>query len=395
MALQGASPGCLNDEEPAEALQMEVPANEEVMMRQIGNLRQWMRNARSARLALPPVVDPPLAVETIRQLGLSFSELAALKVAVVSPRWKLGQQIVGAVAELISLQSLSLEGGAVDPSALDLHVLTGLKALTELRIQPHTGKGFSDTDLLQTLPPPPSYPPASKPPPTPSAYEPDKVASGPREDPIQSRRGVSGMIGDVACVGPAAPIGLAALTRLRVLEFRGCLELMSDEGLCSLTSLTALRELAILPIGLGVTCEGIARLCGALTGMTSLKLGVAHSGQGDILKGALPPSGHVRELGLTVTDPQPELPGLLTTCTLCLLSNLTSLSLPHLKADDATFMVALGALTSLTQLRVTVAAASPASPPFVINLSTLSQLRSLQHLEVAVVGGRRVGLPIT
>eukprot|EP00967_Tisochrysis_lutea_P079172 scaffold108175_cov19-Tisochrysis_lutea.AAC.2 len=51
---------------------------------------------------------------------------------------------------------------------------------------------------------------------------------------------------------------------------------------------------------------------------------------------------------------------------------------PCVQADDATFMVALGALTSLTQLRVTVAAASPASPPFVINLSTLSQLRSLQ-----------------
>eukprot|EP00983_Pelagomonas_calceolata_P059436 1145918-Pelagomonas_calceolata.AAC.1 len=76
------------------------------------------------------------------------------------------------------------------------------------------------------------------------------------------------------------------------------------QGLCSLTSLTALRELAILPIGLGVTCEGIARLCGALTGMTSLKLGVAHSGQGDILKGALPPSGHARKLGHAVPDPQ-------------------------------------------------------------------------------------------
>ncbi|KAF5828664.1 hypothetical protein DUNSADRAFT_17237 [Dunaliella salina] len=86
MTTQAITPGPSCEEEPVEALQMEVPANEEVMMRQIGNLRQWMRNARSARLALPPVVDPSLAVETVRQLGLSFSELAALKVAVVYPR---------------------------------------------------------------------------------------------------------------------------------------------------------------------------------------------------------------------------------------------------------------------------------------------------------------------
>jgi len=50
-------------------------------------------------------------------------------------RWRLGQQLVGAVAELISLQSLTLEGGAIDAAGMDLHVLTGARVWAYTRVR--------------------------------------------------------------------------------------------------------------------------------------------------------------------------------------------------------------------------------------------------------------------
>jgi len=71
------------------------------------------------------------------------------------------------------------------------------------------------------------------------------------------------------------------------------------QGLCVLTTLTRLEELAVLPAGLRVTQEGAASLCAALTGLSRLELGVAHSGQASVLKGALACAGGcVRRLPL-------------------------------------------------------------------------------------------------
>lgn len=48
------------------------------------------------------------------------------------------------------------------------------------------------------------------------------------------------------------------------------------------------------------------------------------------------------------------------------------------QVEDTTFMVALGTLARLTELSVAVGPARRTTPPAILNLSHLSQLRSLQ-----------------
>lgn len=110
------------------------------------------------------------------------------------------------------------------------------------------------------------------------------------------------------------------LTSLRTLTLRGS-EDLSDAALLSLTGLTRMTSLSLLPLGLYVSREGVTRALEALPGLQSLSVGLQSSGQVAVLRDA----EHLRGIRLVVDDPTMNQMSFFSECTLCLRTSLVSL----------------------------------------------------------------------
>uniref|UniRef100_A0A7S0S167 Uncharacterized protein n=1 Tax=Chlamydomonas leiostraca TaxID=1034604 RepID=A0A7S0S167_9CHLO len=340
-----------------QGLELVVWPDEAVSYSQLGHLITWASGTRKVNVSIPPAASMGRVVDTIR-LAWNFKQLTDLQITPVAATWRVNQAVLGAGAELLGLRSLVLDGGTLDTRGLNLHALTSLRALSMLRLRPLRGGEMGDELLVDS--------------------------------------------------------GLAYLTTLQDLEFRGCLDTLTDEGLEVLHALSHINTLAIHPIGLMCSRVGMEALCAHLPGLRTLHIGVSQAGQAEVLRGApdtvktmsLVVSGGCHEgrmaplardprTGSAVHVPGPaELPALLASCTLCYAQQLVSLRLATIRVEDSTFMVALGTLTRLTELSVAVGPARRSTPPAILNLSHLSQLRTLKALDFAAVG-QRLALPLT
>ncbi|KAL6764448.1 hypothetical protein V8C86DRAFT_2476021 [Haematococcus lacustris] len=266
-----AAPSSPTAQEPP-GLRLDVQLEEGVTLAQLGHLKHWAQDTCRIELVVPPLVPAqPHVVDTIRLAGACFPQLTQLTVSASDSSWTMGQAVVGAAAELLGLRRLVLDGGRLDGPAMDFHVLTGLRQLTELRVLPACGQGLED---------------------------------------------------------PAFCEGLAALTSLQVLVVGGCPCSLTDVGLGALSRLTALRNLSLTPLGPEVTHASVATLCDHLPLLQCLEVGCSQGPQLEVLHPAV---DRVASLGAVVADPELALAPLLTNCTLCLADQLRSLRLTSVK----------------------------------------------------------------
>jgi len=318
-----------------EVLNLVVHPDENVWMSQIGHLRSWFGNkTRYGKIAVPAVAPQKVAANVVSSFYL-FNNLQRLDLNFDSASYVVQQNIFCAVAELMHLSSCSITGGRLPSRDLNLSVLSSLTRLEELSIVPCSEDGLHDEHM-------------------------------------------SGLV--------------HASTTLKSLSIRGSAEFLSDAGVLQLTALQGLTQLSVMPLGLEVTREGLAKVHAGLPSLKNLSVGLQQAGQ----VAALRDLSDLPTVTVVVNDhgaSPSEINSFVSTCTLCLCTSLVSLRLGTLKAHDASFMVAIGALSNLTELKMAVMPATVGTPDLSCDLTVLSCLKGMASLDFACTS--RVELPFT
>lgn len=190
-----------------------------------------------------------------------------------------------ACAELLNLTHLSISGGHLHRDGLNLAVLTSLRRLNTLAINPHTDEGLD-------------------------GLEDAHLASASR------------------------------LTTLRSLSLRAS-EDVTDEGFSALNRLTQLTHLRIVPLGLGVSREGLAKVVSSLPSLQTLSVGLLEARQVAALK---PLADRLPQVHLVLNSPDTSAASFFSTCTLCLRTSLTSLRMVRYEYQPSMHVTASQAL---------------------------------------------------
>ncbi|MEW5300246.1 MAG: hypothetical protein WDW36_003188 [Sanguina aurantia] len=299
----------------AAPLRLDLNPDELVFMSQVGHLRQWCPATRHVQVHLSQTVPHRIAAESLRLLYL-FPQLQRLELR-LSDGCRLGQHLAAAIAELAHLDSVTVLGGRLATRGLDLGVLRSIRGLTRLHVMTREGSGMDDDHMH----------------------------------------------------------GLARLTALRSLCITGCADELTDEGMGTLSGLSQLTSLSLLPLGNCVTRH--------------LDVGLHDSHQASILAEV----ADVSELGLVVDDAAIKQGSFFSMCSLVLRASVVSLRLHTLCSADPHFLLAIGTLTALTELKMGVALVK-GQAPYTCNLGVLSTLGRLRSLDFAVTAQLRLPLSV-